>query len=207
MNPGLLFAAIALALAPVAAAQAADSPLDALFACQEISDDVARLACLDREVTALRGETKSGDIIAIDREQLEEDSYGLDPSSVPLPAPESKDVATAEPADSSTGEPAGSTAAEPAGSSAGQRTVRDEDGRIEGLDNLPVARLGETPKGRLVVKLQNGQVWQQIDNIRIFVPRRTPQEGMTVSIRNAALGSYKMQLNGDGPWFRARREN
>jgi hypothetical protein len=185
-----LFAAIPLALALGAAAQAAESPLDALFACREISDDAARLACLDREVAALRGESKREEFIAVDREQLEEDSYGLHPSSVPLPTSESKkDVATGE----------------PAGSSAEPRIVRDKHGRIEGLENLAVARLSETPYGKLVVKLQNGQVWTQIDSIQIFIPRRTPQE-MTVSISNAALGSHKMQLNGDGPWFRVQRE-
>ena len=80
-----LFAAIPLALALAAAAQAAESPLDALFACREIADDAARLACLDREVATLRGESKRGEFIGVDRKQLEEDSYGLHPSSVPLP--------------------------------------------------------------------------------------------------------------------------
>lgn len=190
MNLRSLFAAISLALALVGAAQAAESRLDALFACQEISGDAARLTCLDREVAALRGESKSGEFVAADREQLEEDSYGLDRSSVPLPTPESEDIASGE----------------PAGSSAERRIVRDEDGRIEGLENLAVARVSATPYGKLIVKLQNGQVWTQIDRIQIFIPRRTPHEEMTASISNAALGSHKMQLNGAGPWFRVRRE-
>lgn len=191
MNPRSRFAAISLALSLGAAAQAAESPLDALFACREISDDAARLACLDREVAALRGESKRGEFIAVDPEQLAKDSYGLHPSSVPLPASESKnDAATGEPADSS---------AEP-------RIVRDKHGQIEGLENLAVARLSETPDGKLVVKLQNGQIWTQIDGIQIFIPRRTPREEMTVSISNAALGSHKMQLDGAGPWFRVHRE-
>jgi hypothetical protein len=186
-----LFAAIPLALALGAAAQAAESPLDALFACREISDDTARLVCLDREVATLRGQSKREEIIAVDRKQLEKDSYGLHSSTVPLPTPESKkEVAT--------GEPAGS-AAEP-------RIVRDKHGQIEGLEHLAVARLSKTPYGKLVVKLQNGQVWTQSDTIEIFLPRGTPQEQMTVSISNAALGSHKMQLNGDGPWFRVYRE-
>jgi hypothetical protein len=188
MNLRSLVAVIPLAL--VAAAHAAESPLDALFACREISDDAARLACLDREVAALRGESKSGEFIAVDREQLEEDTYGLERSGVPLPTPEAEDVATGEPSDSS----------------AERRIMRDKDGRIEGLENLAVARVSETPYGKLVVKLQNGQVWTQIDHIQIFIPRRTPHDELTVSISNAAFGSHKMQLNGDGPWFRVRRE-
>lgn len=149
MRQGNLFAALPLALALVGAAQAAESSLDALFACREISADAARLACLDREVAALRGESRSGALIA-----------------------------------------------EPAASSAERA----------GSENLAVARVSETPQGKLVVKLQNGQVWTQTDSIRIFIARGTAHEEMTASVRNAALGSYKMQLNGDGPWFRVTRE-
>ncbi|HKU14948.1 MAG TPA: hypothetical protein VJQ52_11165 [Steroidobacteraceae bacterium] len=171
--------AIPLALALVGAAQGAQSSLDALFACQKISGDAARLACLDREVAALRGESKPAAPIAAaraiapdrEKERVEQDSYGRERPSAPL--------ATA---------------------------VRDKDGRIEGLENLAVAGVSETPHRKLVVKLQNGQVWTQIDSIRMFAPRSTPGAKTTASIRNAALGSYKMQLNGDGPWFRVIRE-
>lgn len=219
MNLRSLFAAIPLALVLGAAAQAAKSPLDALFACQEIRDDTARLACLDREVAALHGESKRQEVVAVDREQLEKDSYGLNSSSVPLPKSEAKkDVVAGEPAGSSAtpagapAEPAGASAgpagssAKPVESSAEPRIVRDKHGRIEGLEKLAVARFSKTPYGKLVVKLQNGQVWTQSDTIRIFIPLGTAQEEMTVSIRNAALGSHQMQLNGDGPWFRVYRE-
>src|ERR1700722_14541456 len=105
MNPRLLVVAIPVALALVAAARAAESPLDALFACQKIADGAGRLTCLDREVTALRGESKSGEVIAVDRKKLEEDNYGLDRSSVALPVPPSQHVATEAAAGSSTGAP------------------------------------------------------------------------------------------------------
>lgn len=186
LNVRLLFAALSLALAPVAAAQPAKSPLSALFGCQEISDDTARLACLDREVAALYGEAESDNIIAVDREQFEEASYGFDLPSKPGGTHESEALAPAE--------------------AAGGRVVRDEDNRIKGIESLAVARISETPYGKLVVELQNGQIWRQIDDTHVSVSRGTPHDEMTVSIRNAALGSYKMQLNGENRWFRARRE-
>src|SRR5579863_1132597 len=111
MNARMLFAAIPVALALVAAARAAESPLDALFACQKVSDNAARLTCLDREVAALRGESKSGEVIAVDRKKLEEDNYGLDRSSVPLPVSPSQHVATEAAAGSSTGAPPATGAA------------------------------------------------------------------------------------------------
>jgi hypothetical protein len=172
-------------------ARAAESPLDALFACQKISDNAARLTCLDREVAALRGETKSEEVIAVNRRQLEEDSYGLNRPSVPLPTPKPEGVATAE----------------PVGSPEERRIVRDKAGRIEGMENLAVASLDRTPYGQVIVKLQNGQVWKQTDRIQLFIPQHAPPKGMSVSISNAALGSHQMQLNGDGPWFRVIRAN
>jgi len=223
MNPRLLFAAIPLALALGAAARAAESPLDPLFACQKISDGAARLNCLDREVAALRGQSKSGEVIAVDRKKLEEDSYGLDRSSVLPPAPPSGHVAAVEPGVASAGEasgastgksaappagkPVASSVGEPAASPAGGRIVRDKDGRIGGMENLAVAGLDRTPYGQVIVKLQNGQVWVETDRTQLFISIRKPPEQMTVSISSAALGSYKMQLNGDGPWVRVRREN
>ena len=171
MRQGKVFFAALLALALVAAAQAAESSLHALFACQEISADAARLACLDREVAALRGERKPSASVAADRQKAAEESYGRERPSAPLAT-----------------------------------SVRDKDGRVEGLENLAVARVSKTPLGKLVVKLQNGQIWTQTDSIEIFLPRDTSQEELTASIRDAALGSYKMQLNGAGPWFRVSRE-
>jgi hypothetical protein len=172
-------------------AREAESPLDALFACQKISDSAARLTCLDREVAALRSQTKSEAVIAVDRKKLEQDNYGLNRSNMPLPAPKSENPA----------------AGGPAASSAERQIVRDKAGRIEGMENLAVAGIDHTPYGQVIVKLKNGQVWKQTDRVELFIQRHTPVEGMTVSISNAALGSHKMQINSDGPWFRVVRAN
>lgn len=55
--------------------------------------------------------------------------------------------------------------------------------------------------GRLRVTLESGAVWVQIDDKKVRA--RNPQ---TAEISQAALGSYKMKLDG-GLAFRARREN
>jgi hypothetical protein len=184
-----LAASLAVTLALFAAAGAADSPLDALFACQKIADGSARLTCLDSEVAGLHGGAQSGTVVAVDRKKLEESNYGLYRASVPLPTPQSPKFPAGTPADS------------PAESG----ILRDKNGRVEGLENLAVARLDRTPYGQLIVELQNGQLWTQTDRITLDLPRRAPQQAMTASISNAALGSYKMQLNGRGTWFRVRR--
>lgn len=203
MNVRLLFLAAPLAFAPLAEAQSDSSPLAPLFACRDIQNDAERLACLDREVDTLRGETEAGEIVAVDRQQIdaaEEATYGLQIPGFSLPdvprlslptlRSESEDLADAE-----------------AASPATQRTViRDDEGRIERIENLAVASIGETAYGRLVIELQNGQTWTQIDDTRVVLPRSIPEDEMTASIRNASLGSHLMQLNGRGRWFRARRD-
>lgn len=178
--------------------------MDALFACQAISGDAARLACLDREVTRLRGGTRSGDVIALDRKKAEVESFGLNRSIAPLPAPKSNGTQPAE-ALPSNARPANAASAE--SSSAASRVVRDRGGQVQGMENLAVASLDRTPYGQLIVTLQNGQLWVQTDRIQLFDARRKTGEQSTVSISSAALGSYQMQLNGDGPWFRVRRVN
>jgi hypothetical protein len=204
MNVRLLLLLAPVALSPVAMAQPDGSPLEPLFECRALVDDSARLACLDAAVDALRGDTESGEVVAVDRNQIEaaeEATYGLSipgfslpslPSlSLPRLANNSEDLAEAD----------------ESSSSADRVLVRDDSGRIERIENLGVASIGETPYGRLVITLQNGQVWTQIDDTHIVLPRRLAENEMTAAIRNASLGSYMFQLNNRGRWFRAERSD
>lgn len=56
-------------------------------------------------------------------------------------------------------------------------------------------------RGALRVTLENGSVWQQIDDKNI-----RPRDAQSAEIYQASLGSYKMKLDG-GLAFRVRREN
>lgn len=55
--------------------------------------------------------------------------------------------------------------------------------------------------GKLRVTLENGSVWQQIDDKKVRA-----RDVETAEIFQAAMGSYKMKLDG-GLAFRVRREN
>jgi hypothetical protein len=55
--------------------------------------------------------------------------------------------------------------------------------------------------GKWVIKLEDGAVWTQVDNKELF---KDPKPGMSVKIRQAALGSYMMTIDTMGA-FRARR--
>jgi len=56
-------------------------------------------------------------------------------------------------------------------------------------------------EGRLVVTLEDGAVWRQIDQEILGKP---PKAGTTVEIRKAAMGSYRMKV-GSQPAIRVRR--
>ena len=65
---------------------------------------------------------------------------------------------------------------------------------LEFAENLPVAAYREVPYRRLVVELENGQVWRQIngDTQEIRVSLRRNQ---TVNISESSLGGYQLRLN------------
>lgn len=54
--------------------------------------------------------------------------------------------------------------------------------------------------GKLVITLQNGQVWTQLDTTNLKL-----EAGEPVSIRKAALGSYLLQKQSGGRSLRVRR--
>tara|TARA_R110000868_G_scaffold11516_5_gene56361 strand:+ start:9181 stop:9804 length:624 start_codon:yes stop_codon:yes gene_type:complete len=205
MNTRLLLLATTLGFAPAALAQAPASPLSDLFACEAVSDDAARLVCLDSAVAALHSSTESGDVIAIERvevEAAEEATFGLDIPGFHLPSlprfalpgssGEARDLAAAD-------------AASAAQSGASNRVVtRDDDGQIARIENLAVASVRFSRSRKVIVTLENGQVWQQLDSDSTHIPRSETGAG-GATIRAAALGSYMMRLGEDGRWFRTTR--
>ncbi len=59
------------------------------------------------------------------------------------------------------------------------------------------------PVGKLIVKLDDGAVWRQIDDNAV---EQSPHPGSTAEIRRAALGSYTMKLDGQFA-IRVHRDN
>lgn len=73
----------------------------------------------------------------------------------------------------------------------------------EVLDNVTgvVDSARQNGAGKWVVKLKDGAVWTQVDANELH---RTPKAGMSVTIRQASLGSFMMSVDGGGA-FRVRR--
>lgn len=70
-----------------------------------------------------------------------------------------------------------------------------------GLDKLlvNVVSIDQDPFKKLKITLENGQVWKQTDSRRVSI-----RNIETAEIRKAALGSYKIKLDG-GSAFKAKR--
>ena len=213
MNTRLLLIPLSLLFAAPAAAQDGNSPLSPLFECRQINDEAQRLTCLDAAVDALYQSENTGEIVAVTRgdiEAAEEATYGLNIPEFRLPGipsiglpnfsgGASSDLTEAADAVDST------DTAEPAANT--RRVVRDETGDITGIEGLAIRNINRDSFDRLIVTLQNGQVWRQIDDTRVLISRRQSASEMSVAVRSAALGSHQMQMNGRGRWFRVRRED
>ncbi len=206
MNTRLLTLPVMLLMTAPAIAQETRSPLSPLFDCRQITSDTARLACLDAAVDRLHESENSGEVVAVNRgdiEAAEEATYGLDISGLRLPGLLDFSLSGGESVDLA-------NAASPGGdaeAASGDYSVeRNDDGEITRIVGLAVQDLRRDGYNRLVVTLQNGQTWRQFDDTRIILPRRQPPSEMTVSIRSGALGSHLMDINDRGRWFRVRRE-
>ncbi len=120
-----------------------------------------------------------------------------DPAAPPPNAEPAAAAAVA--ATSRNSEPASTYQAAPEGIGAEQVVARnmtreEQLASLESATGLKVARYGEVPYQRLVVHLENGQVWRQIvgDDQYFRVDLRRNQ---TVDINETSMGGYKLRLN------------
>ncbi len=155
------------------------SATDPIYACTAIPDDAARLACFDDAVGALQTRESAGQIQTIDVAQIEaieRDTFGFSMPSLPAIFNRS---ANAE-------------------SNAPQRediteiTVAIKSARSQGVT------------GRVIVVLENGQTWEQIDTTT--VNSSTLRKAKEARVKKAALGSFLLSIDGARS-FRAKRIN
>ncbi|WP_339748535.1 hypothetical protein [uncultured Maricaulis sp.] len=200
MNTRLLILVVAAGWPSTALAQPPTAPLDGLFACESVVDDAARLSCLDAAVAALHSETASGNVIAVQRgevEAAEEATYGLRIPGLRLPSLPRFAIPRSEASDLA--------AAEQTTQTSGTHTVeRDSNGQIERIDHLAITDIRFNRSRRVVVTLANGQIWQQLDSDSTHIARSIEAD-TGASIRSAALDSYMVKIGDNGRWFRARR--
>jgi hypothetical protein len=166
---------VAIATPAVAQQQPAQAPgvLEQVYACAAVTEEAARLRCYDDAVGRLRAAQTSGDLVAVDRvqaQEIERESFGFSLPSLPR------------------------IFSRPDG--AGGTTEAAQTERV----TMRVAAVRQRNTGMYVVTMDNGQVWEQTDQISL----RRLRAGDTVEIRRAALGSF-MLYQDSGPAVRVRR--
>ena len=144
--------------------------------CRNTSSDADRIACLE---AALLG-------MEVEAAQREAAQSQIDPPSLEFePAPAEGSAESPKPA--------------VVGIGADQVIARNQtqQERIDSLEEargMNVASYGMVPVGRLLVTLENGQVWRQIkgdtQQVRVDLERN-----QTVDIEESSLGGYKLRLN------------
>jgi len=148
--------------------------------CRAMADDAKRLACYDQFAAALARETP----------------------------PDAPEVATASPTAGPAASPAPAGPAAPTPEElfgrdavAAEQLVRESAG-IERLEEIRrrVVAVRVNPASKLVITLDNGQVWEQIDS-----PMPRISAGTEVHIRSAAFGSYLLGTDNTPRGVRVRR--
>lgn len=178
---------IAPLVATAALSVAAGSDLEErLVKCSEEHNDAARLACYDREAAQIARVTPnaaSTPEAASTREPARAANSTPAPRSPPASKADTPVTGTSPEDDFGV---AGSEVAR-------RRGAENRKGAGADLDRLiaTVTAVSNRPRGELVVKLDNGQVWMQKN------PRYLPiKAGDRVTILKGALGSYSLAIDG-----------
>jgi len=74
-------------------------------------------------------------------------------------------------------------------------------------DNLLVESIRKAPYGNLIVDLENGQRWRQLDSDNTRVKLPTDISGLSAEIKPSFLGSVTMKIEGSSRSFRVSRIN
>ncbi len=170
-NPAGLILCAALIAAPLTARSQGS-----LEACAEINDDAQRLTCYDR----LAGRAMQGPASPTFAAPAEPPPGAAAPSTAAAPAGVVASAAATKPA----------VAKDPVADFGLSEQAIKERAPEEYVERIAgrVTNVGLAPSDRYVITLDNGQVWEQSERN----PRAILAPGDTVTIKRAALGSFKL---------------
>jgi hypothetical protein len=176
-----LFVSLLLAgLSGPAAAQQQSPPqqtanpgaLEEVYACASTADEHQRLECYDRAVGRMREAQTRGDLVAVDRQQAERVNREAFGFSLP-------------------------SLGNLFGGNSHRAIVPEEVAAI----TAHITRVSRDGSGHATITLDNGQTWEQIDDVN----SRNARTGGSVTVRRALMGSFLMHVDAGGPPLRVRR--
>ena len=179
-----------------AGAAQADELYDELAVCRGLPSEESRVICYDAAVD--RSRQKGGPRPA---------TAAATPAAPPAATPAATPPAALEPAAAAaSGAAAASISQEELfgqNSNDVQRTVEEATGseRIDSL-SAQVTRLQDSGYEKVLITLDNGQAWQQIDDSKLRL-----RVGDDVSIERASLGSFMLKKKGSKRTMRVSRKD
>ena len=161
------------------------SPLEPIYACATKADATERLACFDAAVATIRAKEAKSEIVTFDKQRVEKvrrEAFGFSLPSLPkLGFPSFGGGPKADGNDQSV-------------AAAALAEDREEQ-------SFTVVSTRESA-GRIVITLENGQVWRLTEAGELNAPKRPPYR---VKIRTAAMGSFILTVEGRNKGYRVRR--
>ena len=154
-------------------AQTTDISTSTVYACVDLTDDAQRLECYDSAVGRLKAAEETGEVVTVTREQVENVKRDTFGFSMPsLPKLTMPKFGNG-----------------------------DKDMTLKEVQ-IPIKKVDETLRGHFLIYLDNGQIWEQIDDKRVYYSSRRGAE--MALIKKASFGSYMMKMD-DGVLFRVKR--
>lgn len=176
-------AANALAQTEPPAANGSVSPLEPIYLCAAKTDPTARLACFDEAVAAIRAKEAKSEIVTFDKQRVEKvrrEAFGFSLPSLPK-----------------LGFPAFGGGGKADGKDQGNAAL------VEEIEEQSFMVTGTRESGgRLVLTLENGQIWRLNDPEELNAPKKLP---FKIQIRKATMGSFILTVEGRNKGYRVRR--
>ena len=181
----ITFSAAVMAQSNQNPANAGVSPLEPIYACANKTDPTERLACYDAAVASVRAKEAKSEIVTFDKQRVEKvrrEAFGFSLPSLPK-----------------LGFPAFGGGSKGEGKEQNGPTAAATEEIEE--QSFTVVSTRESA-GRVVITLENGQVWRLVEAGELNAPKRPPYN---VKIRTAAMGSFILTVEGRNKGYRVRR--
>ena len=181
--------------------------LNAIYKCAQETDEAKRLACFDAATRDIKAAEDSGELVTVTRKDVEEEqknSFGFATNAfstvrdIFISGSNSDDLVDPVVTETET-----TTAV----AKAAPKSSRNSGATFEAIDeiSIPILKTEEFGYNRNRFYLANGQIWDQADSGRFRIPSERNGERNIAEIRRGALGSFLMQINGEGKAMTVKR--
>jgi hypothetical protein len=170
--------------------------VDSLESCRTLDDAADRLACYDGAIIRFSQARENGELVILRKEELEtvqRDAFGFHLPSLPKFGKLFGGGST---------EKSNELTADVIGQADKTPVPKQEKVTEISSDILKTQKIGYE---QVRFFLENGQIWDQTDDKRIFVPKARNGTRPIATIKTAAMGSFRLKINDKGSAVRVKR--